>query len=105
MESVRSGFGRNVDDAARGAAILSREIARNDPELLDSVERNALSDCRNERIDILAAVQEDIGAGRALAVDRKTGAPHHSLILDCIARQSNQVIRIAGKGGQVGNLL
>src|SRR5205085_8483876 len=74
MERVRAGFGRYVDDAAGCAPVLSREVAGNDAELLDCVERHALPDDGCERVDVLAAIKQDVGRSRALAVNRKAGA-------------------------------
>src|SRR5262249_32181680 len=77
VEGVGSCFGRDVDDAARRPPVLGGEVARNNAELLHPVERNALPDHRGESVHVLTAIQQDVRARRALAVNGKTGAPDH----------------------------
>src|SRR5581483_9613623 len=74
VKRIRAGFRRDVDDAARSAPVFGGEVAGDDAELLHSVERYALADGGGEQVNVFAAVQQDVGRGRALTVDREACA-------------------------------
>ena len=69
----------DVDHAAAGASVFRREVRGHNPELLHRVQRNALADRCGEQIDVFAAIQQDVGVRRALAVDGITGAAMRSV--------------------------
>src|SRR5215210_705355 len=99
MKLVRAGTRRHVDDAARSASVIGREVARDDAKLLHRIKRYALSDRCGKVINVLTAVEQDVGARRALTVQREAGAASRPFRVGRrIAGESNEGVRIACEG-------
>src|SRR5437762_737310 len=99
MERVRAGDRRDVDDAARSAAELWREVARQDRELADRVERDVLADRGGELVVVARAVEQHVRARVALAVDAETDAARGRLVrLRDVTRELHERVRVAADG-------
>ena len=105
VELVGARLGGDVDHAAARASVLRREVGGHNAELLYRVQRNALTDGSGKQIDVFAAVQQDVGVGRALSVDGIAGAASALHVFGYVTRSRNQVIRVAGQSRQIGDLL
>src|SRR6266446_4410087 len=69
------------------------------------MERDTLPNGRRKSVNVLAAIQQDIGAGRAHTVDRKASASSPGSITGRIAGNADQVIRVARQSRQFCDLL
>lgn len=69
----------------------------------DRIERYRQSHLRHKHVGVLSSIEQDIGAGRALAVDRDT---HPAGLAGAdVAGQLHQVVGVAGQRGQLQYLL
>src|SRR5581483_12370708 len=83
------------------------EVSRCNAELLHRVQGYLLTDAGSERIHVLGAIQQDVRAGRTLAIDAharaaQTGGVRTRTVADVSCRR-DEVIRIARQAGQLGN--
>src|SRR5262249_18504044 len=102
VKGVRPGSGREVYDAPGSSSVFGREVAGDDLKLLHRIQRHALTDGRGERVVVLAAVEQDVGAGRALSVDREARASGGSAFdVRCVARGGDQRVRVSSQGWEV----
>src|SRR5262249_23735470 len=69
MEGVGAGLGGYVHYSATGASILGGVVAGQYAEFLHGIQRNILADAGSEDVHVFPAVDEQIGAGGAPAVD------------------------------------
>src|SRR5258708_3712093 len=103
MEIVRSPTSRDIHNTAGGAPVLSREVTCDDAELADRIKRYLLTDAGHEIVHVLATVEQNVCASRALTVDRETRTAARRVILVDVARDRNQVIGITSRGWKLAN--
>src|SRR5207244_2317068 len=82
-----------------------REVAGDHAELADGIERRALSHGSGEEVDVLAAVQQDVGGSRALSVDGEARAALRRIVAAHVAGGADQRVSVTRQGWQFGDLL
>ncbi|GBC78572.1 hypothetical protein HRbin08_02068 [bacterium HR08] len=104
MKLVRPGLGRDVHDPGRCPPVLGREVVRDHAELLHGIQGNALSHGGDELIVVRRTIEQDIGAGRSLPIDRHADAAPGRIGRRDVPRRHHERIRIARERGQLDDL-
>src|ERR1019366_8866376 len=98
VERVGSRFGGYIHYATRCASIVRRKIAGAKLKLLHGIQRHLLTDTCVEEIDVLRAIQQNVGRGGPLSVDGHTPSAAHtgSVAIADVARCRHKVVNVAG---------
>src|SRR5437660_1422218 len=101
MKTIGAGFGRDVQNATRSAAIFRTEVAGDDAELFHGIQRNSLQRSSAELIHVISTVQSDVGAGGTLSVDRDTRSTSTRIRVGHIGGQGDECVRVAIQRGHL----
>src|SRR6516225_5713417 len=104
MELVGPGLGSDVDHTASGATIFSRKVRGRNTKFLNRIQRNALTNRGGEQIDVLSAIEQNVGVSGALAIDCNAGTASALHVFTYVAGSSNEIIRIARQRWKIGDL-